>query len=249
MDDKTETVTTGIGPRLELRASGRTWQASGGRTYTVGRANEADIHLDNPRVSRNHAVLQPNPAGWVLVNHSSNGMFVNGQRVERLTITQPITVVLGSASSGEALEIYPVVSPPRPPRPQPVTPPLQRRGGETTVARPPTAVHAIDQISRHHRPRTRQHRGPQRLAGLPPPRHVAALRQSVGASRQQQRQRHLRQRQPDQPRDHRARRHRRHRPPAAAPGRRPAGGIRRHRRRVATRRRICGWSPTRARCC
>ncbi len=146
MDDKTETVTTSTAPRLELRASGRTWQASGGRTYTVGRASEADIRLENPRVSRNHAVLQPHPAGWALVNHSSNGMFVNGHRVESVTITHPVTVVLGSASSGEALEIYPIVSPPRPPRPQPVAPPPQRRGGETTVARPPTAVHAIDQI-------------------------------------------------------------------------------------------------------
>jgi ABC transport system ATP-binding/permease protein len=146
VDDRTETVTTT--PRLELRAAGKTWQATGGRTYTLGRANEADIRLENPRVSRHHAVLQPTPAGWVLQNHSSNGMFVNGQRVESLTITQPVTVVLGSASSGEALQVSPVAQPSRPPRPPapPVAPP-QRRGGETTVARPPTAVHAIDQVA------------------------------------------------------------------------------------------------------
>ncbi len=143
MDDRTDIVTSNP-PRLELRAAGRTWQASGGRSWSIGRANEADIHLENPRVSRDHAVLQPTPAGWVLINHSSNGMFVDGQRVESLTISQPITVVLGSASSGEMLWVSPIGQQVSPPRPQPVAPPPRR--GETTVARPPTAVHAIDQI-------------------------------------------------------------------------------------------------------
>ena len=144
MDDRTDIVTSNP-PRLELRAAGRTWQASGGRSWSIGRANEADIHLENPRVSRDHAVLQPTPAGWVLVNHSSNGMFVDGQRVESLTISQPITVVLGSASSGEMLWVSPHC-----PTGQPALGhnPLRRPHdrGETTVARPPTAVHAIDQI-------------------------------------------------------------------------------------------------------
>ncbi len=143
MDDRTD-IATSNPPRLELRAAGRTWQASGGRSWSIGRANEADIHLENPRVSRDHAVLQPTPAGWVLINHSSNGMFVDGQRVESLTISQPITVVLGSASSGEMLWVSPIAQQVSPPRPQPVAPPPRR--DETTVARPPTAVHAIDQI-------------------------------------------------------------------------------------------------------
>ncbi len=143
MDDTTEIVTTNL-PRLELRAAGRTWQATSGRAWSVGRANEADIHLDNPRVSRAHAVLEPTPAGWVLVNRSHNGMFVNGQRVERLTIRQPTTVMLGSVSSGQALELYPQPIERR--RGPEVPSPPRRRSGETTVARPPTAVHNIDQI-------------------------------------------------------------------------------------------------------
>ena len=130
-------------PRLELRAAGRTWQATGGRPLTIGRATEADVHLDNPRVSRDHAVLQPTPGGWVLVNHSANGMFVNGQRVESLTIRQPVTVVLGSVTSGEMLQLYPVTQPPAP-TPQPVAPPARR--GATTVPRAPSAVHDIDQL-------------------------------------------------------------------------------------------------------
>jgi ABC-type multidrug transport system ATPase subunit len=144
VDDRTDMVTTI--PGLELRAGGRTWQATGGRSWSIGRAYEADIQLENPRVSRDHAVLQPTPAGWVLVNRSSNGMFVNGQRVESLTISQPITVVLGSVSSGQALEVCPIAQQPRPPATQPVARPT-RPVGETTVARPATAVHTIDQVA------------------------------------------------------------------------------------------------------
>jgi ABC transport system ATP-binding/permease protein len=164
VDDKTEIVTSNP-PRLELRAGGRTWQVNVGRTWTIGRAYEADIRLEDPRVSRQHAVLQATPAGWVLVNHSSNGMFVNGQRVDSVTImSRPVTVLLGSASSGEALQIRPInpVAQPAPPaspswphpphRQQPPQPPSaaptqpRRPRGPTTIARAPTAVHAIKQL-------------------------------------------------------------------------------------------------------
>jgi ABC transport system ATP-binding/permease protein len=183
VDDRTEIITSDP-PSLELRAGGRTWQADAGRTWTVGRANEADIRLENPRVSRQHAVLQVTPVGWILLNHSTNGMFMDGQRVDSVTITsRPVTVLLGSASSGEALEIRPISSaahmtqpagltqparpvaqPERPAAPtqpdgsswpDPLRPPpppsaaptraVRRRGG-TTIARAPTAVHAIDQL-------------------------------------------------------------------------------------------------------
>ncbi|MEQ0573893.1 FHA domain-containing protein [Mycobacterium tuberculosis] len=79
-------------PRLELRAAGRTWHAVAGREWSIGRASEADIRLDNPRVSRQHAIAGSPPEGWVLVNLSTNGTFVDGQRVERLTVRQPILI-------------------------------------------------------------------------------------------------------------------------------------------------------------
>ncbi|QUR68492.1 FHA domain-containing protein [Mycobacterium spongiae] len=131
--------------RLELRAAGRIWHAMAGRSWTIGRSSEADIHLDNPRVSREHAVLETTPAGWVLVNRSANGMFINGQRVERLSIAEPITVTLGSASSGQQLHLNPIVPPPAAPTGPTVAEP-ERRSDATTVARPPTAVYTIDQL-------------------------------------------------------------------------------------------------------
>lgn len=152
MTDTADMITPNA-PRLELRAAGRTWHAVAGREWSIGRASEADIRLDNPRVSRQHAVLEATPEGWVLVNLSTNGTFVDGQRVERLTVRQPITIFLGSASSGQRVQLYPVAQsptptpashPPAPPRP--ATPKPAQRQGETTVARPPTAFHAIDQL-------------------------------------------------------------------------------------------------------
>ena len=152
MDDTTEIITTDP-PRLELRAAGRTWQATAGRAWTIGRAADADVHLDNPRVSRDQAVLEPTPAGWVLVNHSHNGMFVDGHRVERLTVSHPITVSLGSISSGEMLQLYPSTAPTVGPtvlaavddRSAQETEQIQKT--EQISARPPTAVHTIDQVT------------------------------------------------------------------------------------------------------
>lgn len=56
MTDTADMITPNA-PRLELRAAGRTWHAVAGREWSIGRASEADIRLDNPRVSRQHAVL------------------------------------------------------------------------------------------------------------------------------------------------------------------------------------------------
>ncbi|OBK51734.1 FHA domain-containing protein [Mycobacterium kubicae] len=132
-DDPTDPV------RLELRADGRSWHPTANRAWTIGRASQSDICLDNPRVSRNHAVLEPSPDGWTLVNHSSNGMFVDGQRVERLPIRGPIQVLLGSVSSGQLVELIPAGDS--------VTPAPSPDGQvETTASRSPSAVHAIDQV-------------------------------------------------------------------------------------------------------
>jgi len=50
----------------------------------IGRLAECDIHLlDDARVSRRHARLDWDGSGWVVVDAgSTNGLFVNGKRVE-----------------------------------------------------------------------------------------------------------------------------------------------------------------------
>ena len=54
---------------------------------TIGRANDNDIVLDNPRVSGHHAVIERDGHAYVVIdNGSANGIFVNGERVARHTL-------------------------------------------------------------------------------------------------------------------------------------------------------------------
>jgi pSer/pThr/pTyr-binding forkhead associated (FHA) protein len=65
---------------------------------TLGRATTNDIVLSDNRLSRSHARLECGPAGCTLVDlGSSNGSYVNGQRVERLRLQPGDLLALGGA--------------------------------------------------------------------------------------------------------------------------------------------------------
>ncbi len=55
-----------------------------GSETLIGRDDEADLPLGEPRVSRRHAVIKANPDGTVVIEDqgSSNGTFVNGTKVD-----------------------------------------------------------------------------------------------------------------------------------------------------------------------
>ena len=64
---------------------------------TLGRATTNDIILSDARLSRNHARLECSPAGCTLVDQgSSNGSYVNEQRVERMPLQPGDQISLGS---------------------------------------------------------------------------------------------------------------------------------------------------------
>ncbi len=159
MDGTSDPVAAGMplrrGP-LELRAEGRVWQATPDRVWRIGRALDSEVRTQNPRFSRHHATLTPTPDGWVLVNHSPAGMFVNGYRLDRLAVREPVTLWLGPVSGGMMIQL--------------LHPPPQ--SGD---AREPSAVHHID------RPAIRIGRAPGNdvvLADLLVSRHHAELRRS-----------------------------------------------------------------------
>ncbi len=53
-----------------------------GKVVTLGRSDTATIQLDSPTVSRQHAVIDMDAKGhYVLTNYSSNGVFVDRQKV------------------------------------------------------------------------------------------------------------------------------------------------------------------------
>jgi ABC transport system ATP-binding/permease protein len=53
------------------------------RSVLLGRDDDATLELESPIVSRRHATIEPDGHGrYILRDHSMNGVFVNGQRVE-----------------------------------------------------------------------------------------------------------------------------------------------------------------------
>jgi DNA-binding NtrC family response regulator len=66
------------------------------RISTIGSAFDADVHLADPTVSRNHCRLEATPFGYRLVDEESkNGTFLDGNRVERAYVTEGSSIRLG----------------------------------------------------------------------------------------------------------------------------------------------------------
>jgi hypothetical protein len=68
----------------------------GAEVIHIGRGLAADLHLDDISVSRRHAVLVPRSSSHrILDDRSSNGTFVNGQRIEQFDLRNGDVIVLG----------------------------------------------------------------------------------------------------------------------------------------------------------
>ncbi|WP_415505167.1 ATP-binding cassette domain-containing protein, partial [Actinomyces slackii] len=64
---------------------------------TIGRAPDNAIVLDDPLVSKHHARIDMTPQGLTITDlGSTNGMYLAGQRVPNVLVTQPVVVGLGS---------------------------------------------------------------------------------------------------------------------------------------------------------
>lgn len=66
------------------------------RSMRVGRNKEAEIFLVDPSVSRNHAILEPQGDGVMVRDAgSTNGTFVNGERIQLRTLRAGDRVAFG----------------------------------------------------------------------------------------------------------------------------------------------------------
>jgi hypothetical protein len=65
--------------------------------WVVGRSGEADVRIDDDRVSRRHAVLRTGPHGWEMVDGGSlNGIWLEGRQVQRVVVpASGVTVLIG----------------------------------------------------------------------------------------------------------------------------------------------------------
>lgn len=81
--------------RAMLVGEGRRTILSGERVV-VGRSRDCDVVLDDPNVSRRHLELRRDRAGWTVVDlGSTNGMKVNGRRVEEAPLAPGDEIALG----------------------------------------------------------------------------------------------------------------------------------------------------------
>jgi pSer/pThr/pTyr-binding forkhead associated (FHA) protein len=73
--------TAATGGRLVCLTDGREYSI-GSTPLVIGREAGCDIVVPNKDVSRRHAEIFVSPQGYVLVDSSTNGTFVNGERIE-----------------------------------------------------------------------------------------------------------------------------------------------------------------------
>lgn len=63
----------------------------------IGRSKDTEIRVSDPNVSRRHAEVRPNGAGFIVVDlGSTNGIEVDGKRVKELELTDGVRFTIGS---------------------------------------------------------------------------------------------------------------------------------------------------------
>ncbi|NEB75031.1 FHA domain-containing protein, partial [Streptomyces sp. SID14478] len=93
-------------PELVLELNGRTWTLDPSRPYTLGRDPGGDVVLDDARVSWRHATISWGGRSWVIEDHgSTNGTFVQGQRIHQMEIGPGSSVHLGNSTDGPRVNV------------------------------------------------------------------------------------------------------------------------------------------------
>jgi len=84
----------------------RTWRFTDKELITIGRADECDVQISDPYVSRSHAELRVADGGWLLVSLGRHGVQVQGSAITDLAINGETIFRLGSF--GPSLRFSPV---------------------------------------------------------------------------------------------------------------------------------------------
>jgi pSer/pThr/pTyr-binding forkhead associated (FHA) protein len=92
---------------ITVELGGKSVIAEPGMTLRVGRDPSCDLVASGSEGSREHARITVEDGQWVLIDTSSNGTFVNGRRVDRQVLTDPVELRLGHPTTGDLLRISP----------------------------------------------------------------------------------------------------------------------------------------------
>lgn len=77
----------------------------------VGRGSQAQLDCPDLRVSRRHLQLRQEGETWIAEDLGSRyGTWMDGFRVDRVEVTEPMTLRLGDAETGFPLQLAPVDS-------------------------------------------------------------------------------------------------------------------------------------------
>ncbi|HKI40390.1 MAG TPA: FHA domain-containing protein, partial [Mycobacterium sp.] len=83
-------------PVLTVRSGRSHGSFAAGRDVVIGSDVRADLRLAHPLVARAHLLLRFDQGRWIAVdNNSLNGVFVNGQRVAMVDISDGQSVNIG----------------------------------------------------------------------------------------------------------------------------------------------------------
>ncbi|MBB3081634.1 ABC transporter ATP-binding protein/permease [Streptomyces violarus] len=160
-------------PELVLESNGRTWTLDPSRAYTLGRDPQGDVVFDDARVSWRHATVSFNGRSWVIEDHgSTNGTFVQGQRIHHMELGPGSAVNLGNATDGPLLNLSGAAASVATPQAQPQQQPYAAQGANPGWAQPaphqqqaPQAGWQQPQQPGAHIP---QQQAPGGAAGAPP---------------------------------------------------------------------------------
>src|ERR1700722_1333970 len=87
--------------QLRVQAEGADRLLRAGSSYRIGRDPASDIVVADPRVSWQHATVELRDGGWLLQDAgSSNGTFVERQRVRQVAISGNCQIRLGHPDDG-----------------------------------------------------------------------------------------------------------------------------------------------------
>ncbi len=78
----------------------------------IGRDAPAQVRISDERISRAHVRVTYTSTGWVAVDMSSNGTFVNGVQQATIPITDGLTIHLGHPLEGIAISFSYTIAPP-----------------------------------------------------------------------------------------------------------------------------------------
>lgn len=83
-------------PDLTISCQGRDYTlAAEDGPITIGRQFPAQVIVDDARISRNHLRVYADSAGWHATDHSTNGVYLDGERQQGFTVTDQLMVYLG----------------------------------------------------------------------------------------------------------------------------------------------------------